>query len=114
MRGLHHVHLRKRKAAGLEPYPARSALKRFLDHLVLCVGIIGPLTAVPQILKIFLLQDASGVSLLSWLLPGLLDVPWIIYGLVHKERPIAVTYSLWFLANLTVAVGVLLYGGNGY
>jgi uncharacterized protein with PQ loop repeat len=112
MKGLFHLHLRKRLSRALEPYPARSTLKRWLDRLVLCVGILGPLATVPQILKIYTLHSASGVSLLSWLMPAIFDIPWIIYGLVHRERPIAVTYSLWLIGNLTIAVGVLLYGGS--
>lgn len=114
MKGLYHLHLRKRVSRDFEPYPSRKTAVRWLDHLVLCVGIIGPITAIPQILKIYLTQNAAGVSLLSWLLPAVFDLPWIMYGIVHRGRPIAVTYSLWFLANAAVAVGVLLYGGDGF
>lgn len=112
VRGLHHLHLRKRKAAGTHPYPAKSQALRMLDRVVLLGGIIGPMTAIPQVLKIYLLKDAAGVSILSWALPAVLDVPWIVYGVYHRERPIAVTYALWFLANSAVALGVLIYG-NG-
>jgi len=83
---------------------------RLLDRTVLVVGVIGPMTAIPQIIKIYMLQDASGVSLLAWVAPALLDVPWVIYGVVHGERPIVITYSLWILADLIVAAGVLMYG----
>jgi uncharacterized protein with PQ loop repeat len=112
MKGLHHIHLRKRKIARFEPYPARSASLRLLDRVVLVVGVIGPLTTLPQILKLYLLQNATGISFLSWGLPGLLDIPWILYGIVHRERPITVAYSLWFVANMLVATGVLMFGGG--
>ena len=114
MKWLPHLHLRKRESRNLEPYPSRKALVRWLDHLVLCVGIIGPLTTVPQIVKIYTLQNATGVSLFAWLFPAIFDIPWIIYGIVHRERPIAVTYTLWLIGNSVVAIGVLLYGGDGY
>lgn len=105
----HHLHMRKRKADGLEPYPARDSRLRFLDRLVLAVGILGPLTALPQAVKTFTLQDATGVSLAAWALPGLFNIPWIIYGLVHREWPIVVTYTLWLVMNILISVGVLLY-----
>lgn len=106
------MHLRKRKAHGLEPFPAKHPWLRLLDRVVLTVGVIGPLTSVPQILKIFILQDASGVSVLSWGIPALLDIPWIVYGIVHRERPIAISYTLWLLSNVLVVTGALMYGAG--
>ena len=114
MRGLHHVHLRKRRADQYEPFPARNPWLRFLDRFVLVVGVVGPLTAIPQVLKIYTFQDASGVSLISWALPALFDIPWIIYGYVHHDRPILVCYSLWLITNSLVAIGVIMYGGGFY
>lgn len=73
---------------------------------------MGPLTALPQIFKIYLLKDAAGVSILSWALPALFDIPWVMYGIIHRERPIVVTYLLWFFANAAVALGVILFGGG--
>ncbi len=110
MAGLRHLHLRKRRAAGYEPYPARGVWLRFLDRLVLVAGVVGPVATIPQILKIYLTQDATGVSALSWGTWALFDIPWILYGLAHRERPIAITYALWFTVNALVFVGVLLYG----
>lgn len=110
MRGLHHLHIRKRRAAGLEPFPARHGWMRTLDAVVMAAGIIAPLMTIPQILKIFVLQDAQGISILTWASYALFDIPWIIYGFAHHSRPIATTYILWFLMNLSVVVGALLYG----
>lgn len=94
----------------LEPYPARSAWKRLLDKAVYAAGVIGPVMTIPQIALIYIGQDATGVSPISWLAWALLDIPWILYGLAHKERPIVMTYSLWLVCNLLVFVGAILYG----
>lgn len=96
----------------MEPYPSRKVMTRFLDQIVLTVGVVGPLTSVPQLLKIYWLQDATGVSTMAWLLPAIFDIPWIVYGIVHKERPIIVAYSLWFIVNFSVAVGAVMYGAG--
>ena len=112
MKGLHHIHLRKRHASGVEPYPANSVWKRALDRVVLAVGVIGPLMTVPQILKIYLSQDAAGVSVLSWGMFALLDIPWILYGFVHRDRPIFITYTLWLIMNALVFAGAIKYGAG--
>lgn len=85
---------------------------RLLDAVVIAAGIIGPLSTIPQILKVFLLQNAAGVSAFSWGAWALLDIPWILYGAMHRDRAITTTYIMWFLANASVFIGAILYG-NG-
>ena len=104
-----HLHLRKRISRALEPYPARSRWKRLLDRAVYMAGIVGPIMTIPQIALIYIGRDAAGVSPISWLAWMLLDIPWILYGLAHKERPIVTTYSLWLFCNGLVFIGALLY-----
>jgi uncharacterized protein with PQ loop repeat len=93
----------------LEPYPAKSAWKRALDKIVYGVGIVGPIMTIPQILLIYVGHDATGVAPVSWFMWGLLDIPWILYGIAHNERPIIMTYTLWLLCNAIVFVGAVLY-----
>ncbi len=104
---MHHYHSRKRA----EPYPAKTFRMRLLDFVVYVAGVAGPLATIPQIIQIYSSQDARGVSLLTWTVYALFDIPWIIYATVHKERPLIVCYSLWFFFNAAVALGALLYGG---
>jgi uncharacterized protein with PQ loop repeat len=81
-----------------------------LDRWIFVVGTLGPLSTLPQIWKIWHYQNATGVSAFAWALPALFDLFWIAYGIVHKEKPIAFTYTLWFILNTLIAVGALLYG----
>ena len=106
----HHLHLRKRISKGLEPFPARTAWLRLLDRAIYAVGIVGPLATLPQIYKIYSTQDATGVAPLSWGIYALFDIPWIFYGLAHKEKPIVLTYSLWLFFNALVSAGAVVYG----
>lgn len=110
---LHHLHLRKRGAHGTEPFPSKKAGIRLLDHVALAAGIIGPAMTLPQIYQIFHFHNATGVSVLSWAAFAILDIPFIIYGLVHKDRLITITYILWLVANLAVAFGSIFYGALG-
>ena len=109
MNGIHHVHKRKRACTKLENYPHKNKWVNFLDKFLIVVAIIGPLIAVPQILQIFIMKNATGVSGLSWGLYALFNLPWFIYGVVHKDKPIMIAYSLSFIANLTVLVGTFIY-----
>jgi len=106
---LRHIHLRKRHTAKLEPYPARSFWKRVLDRVVLGVGIAGPIMSIPQIVLIYVGQDATGVSPISWVAWATFNIPWILYGIAHRELPIIVTYTLWFICNSLIFIGALLY-----
>jgi uncharacterized protein with PQ loop repeat len=111
MKGIasHHIHRRKRGAKNLEPYPSRNRRIWLLDKAAVAAGILGPLMTLPQIWQIFYFHNAAGVSVLSWTAFGLLDIPFILYGLVHKDKLILTTYILWCTANLTVAVGAIIY-----
>ncbi|MDB5188106.1 MAG: hypothetical protein JWO50_626 [Candidatus Kaiserbacteria bacterium] len=105
MAGLFHIH--KRKRSGL--YPARQWNMRLLDRVVYVAGIIGPLSTIPQIYKIFAFHNASGVSISTWAICAVLDIPWIFYAIAHKSRPLFVCYMLWLICNTIIAVGAILY-----
>jgi uncharacterized protein with PQ loop repeat len=92
-----------------DPFPHPHPSIRFLDNLVLIVGILGPLMAIPQILNIYINHDATGVSGITWGSFALFNIIWIAYGYVHKAKPVLVAYILWFIVNSTVAIGTLIY-----
>ena len=89
-RVLHHLHLRKRIHQNLEQYPHPDKWKNFLDKLIYLVGVSGPIMTLPQLYKIWIEQNASGVSLVSWSWYLIIAFIWSLYGIVHKEKPIIV------------------------
>jgi MtN3 and saliva related transmembrane protein len=106
MRSSHRYQARRRR----EPFPSPKFWLRFLDVIVYIAGILGPLATLPQLYDIYSRQDAAGVSLLTWIMYAVFDLPWVIYAIVHKEGPLIVCYGLWFTFNVLVVIGVLLYG----
>ena len=104
-KGLHHYHLRKRK----EPFPNSNKLKRFMDKAVIAVGIISFLFTIPQVTKIWVGKDAAGVSLISWVTFTIAAVFWLIYGILHKEKPIIITYAGWIIIDFIIVLGILIY-----
>lgn len=106
---LHHISKRKRVHQKLEKYPHPYKFKNYLDRIIYIVAIIGPLMALPQLNKIWFLKDATGVSFLSWFLFGIVNLIWLFYGLVHKEKPIIVANMMWVIIDFSIAVGIVIY-----
>ena len=107
---LHHLHKRKRMSGrALHPFPAESAGLRFLDKAVYLAGLVSLVMMVPQLRLIFVERNASDLEPISWLTFALMDIPWIIYGFMHKEKPLMFIYSVWLVVNSLVFVGAVLY-----
>jgi len=109
MLGFHHLRSRVLIGKDLEPFPARNSWKRFLDHLMYGVGVFGPLALLPQVVQIYTMKDASGISLASWALLAFFNILWVLYGIVHKDKPIIIAHVLFAILNALVAVGALMY-----
>lgn len=107
---LHHLHTRKRfSGKTIHSYPAGTRTLRLLDKIVYAAGFIAILMMLPQLRLIFVEKDAGGLLPLTWITLALLNIPWIVYGFVHKERPIVIVYTLWIVVNILVFVGAVLY-----
>ncbi|MBU0530099.1 MAG: PQ-loop domain-containing transporter [Candidatus Aenigmatarchaeota archaeon] len=108
--GMHHAHKRKRIYQKKEPYPHPNKWKRLLDKLIYMIGMIAPIMTIPQVLQIWVEQNASGISILTWSAWTVVAVFWIIYGLAHKEKPIVIIFITWIIIYALVISGALLYG----
>jgi len=109
-KGLHHYHKRKRISQRLEPVPSKDKNKRFLDKAIYFVGVFGPIMTLPQLAKIWIEKNAVGVSAISWGAYLLAAIFWLNYGILHKEKPIILTYSLWIVLETLIVIGTLIYG----
>lgn len=83
--------------------------KPIVDKLIYPLGIMGPVFSIPQVLEIWLHQDAGSVSLTSWSIYTLMSFVWILYGILHKDTPITLSYSGFFLINIAVVLGIMIY-----
>ena len=77
---------------------------------MLIAAIAAPTLLLPQVFQIFETQDASSLSLFTWVSLTLYNALWLVYGLVHKELPIIVANVFFTLLNFAVVAGILLYG----
>lgn len=106
---LHHLHKRKRASKKGEPYPHPDKTKNIIDKLVYCAGIMVPGVTAIQAWKIWSERNADGISLTAWGGYIIGNFIWISYGLVHKDRPILLMYTLLLITNAAVVIGALIF-----
>lgn len=106
----HHYHIRKRIHLKHEPFPHPDKAKRLFDKFIYAVVILGPIMNLPQLLRIWLQKNASGVSLVSWASFSVFSLIWLCYGIIHKEKPIIFMNFALMIMQALIAVGVILYG----
>ena len=109
-KGFHHLHIRKRIHLKHEPYPHPNKFKRGVDKLIYVAAIGGPAMAIPQILKIWVEKNASGVSMLTWSMLLIFSLFWITYGIIHKDWPILFTNIGWLFFDSLIIIGLFAYG----
>ena len=91
---IHHIHKRKRIHQKLEEYPHKNKWVARFDKFLLVVAILNPMVTFPQISKIFRTKSAQGISTLTFALLAIFNIPWLIYGILHKAKPIIIAFSL--------------------
>ncbi|MBT7903098.1 hypothetical protein HN587_04475 [Candidatus Woesearchaeota archaeon] len=105
----HHIHKRKAVHKNNQKHFISDKKIKLLDGICTWVAVIMPLSALPQIHKIYFLKQTEGVSLLMWLLLFFLSIPLFIYGVVHKEKPILILNLLWLIMQSIVVIGLLIF-----
>ena len=108
--GFHHFHKRKRIHLKHEPYPHPDPRKRFIDKAIYVVCIAGPIFTIPQVWKIWVGKNASGVAVISWISYLVMACFWLVYGIEHKEAPIIITNCIWIVLEIMVIAGTFMYG----
>ncbi len=108
--GFHHYHKRMRaKKKSNVKKDSSDYFKNWIDKVIYAFAIFGPLITIPQVVKIWFEQDASGISVISW--SGYLVAAffWLLYGFIHNEKPIIITNLICIFMNIAVLAGALVY-----
>jgi uncharacterized protein with PQ loop repeat len=87
----------------------RYSLDGVLNSMMGVIAIIYPLTAVPQLIEIWVHKNVAGVSLLTWGMFMLFSLPIMIYCIKRKEKKMALMYTLWMGIYVAVISGVVLF-----
>ena len=91
--------------AGLSSRP-----ETMLRSLVGVMSIFTLVMTVPQILTIWVSQQAAGVSVLSWSAYLLSAVLWFWFGIQKRDMNIYLPCVGWIVLDAAVIVGALVYG----
>jgi uncharacterized protein with PQ loop repeat len=108
--GMHHFQKRKRIYQEHEPYPHPNKWKRTVDTLIYPIVMFGPVMTIPQLWNIWIDKNAAGVSAISWGAYMVTSTFWLIYGIMHKEKPIIFSSCLWIILQALIVLGTLMYG----
>lgn len=106
---IHHYHVRKRVHHWFEDYPHPGVLKRTVDRCVYFVGVVGPIMTLPQLYTIWVHEHTEGVSLSTWASYAFISSFWLLYGVLHHEKPIIFTYSCWIVIHIFMVSGIIIY-----
>ncbi len=84
--------------------------RKLIDKAMIIVCVIAPLLSLPQAWTIYSNQNAENVSLITWVSFLGFAIIYILYGVVHKIKPLVITNILWIIVEFIIVVGILMYG----
>jgi uncharacterized protein with PQ loop repeat len=73
------------------------------------VSLAYPLTAVPQIIKVYSTHDVESLALLSWILYIIFGTIFVIYAISEKLKPLIIEGSLWVGIYILMAGAIVIY-----
>ncbi len=82
---------------------------KFIDRAIYGVGLFGVAIIIPQILKIWINKQTDGISVTTWIGFLVSSVFWLLYGVIHKQKPIIITNIAAIFAHTSVIFGILLF-----
>jgi len=94
----------------LEKYPHPDKWKRLMDKLIYVIVFVGPIMTIPQVYNIWIEKNASGVSLISWTTYLFTAVFWLIYAVMHKEKPLILPSIIWIILEILIILGIVIHG----
>jgi uncharacterized protein with PQ loop repeat len=81
----------------------------FISKAAYVAALAGPLSSIPQMWEIWMDRNAQGVSFVTWTLFLITSLVWLAYAIIHKDRPLIVSNSLWVVVEAIIMVGAALY-----
>jgi hypothetical protein len=90
-------HTKKRKKTALVKQTG-------LDYLVDIAVILAPISLVPQLFEVWVRGNASGVSIVTWLMTLVITLPLIVYDIKHGVSKLAFMHSAIVIICLGIVV----------
>jgi uncharacterized protein with PQ loop repeat len=87
----------------------KDELLPMLERAVFGVGMINPLTAIPQLYQIWGLHAVGGLSLFTVSAALLMSVLWTAYGALTRQTALWATSLVWIGMNGATVAGVVVF-----
>jgi uncharacterized protein with PQ loop repeat len=81
-----------------------------LERALRSLSIITMLMTVPQVLAVWVSQNASGVSLISWVAYLVSACLWFVYGVRRNDKTIYLACVGWIALDAAIVIGVIIRG----
>lgn len=85
-------------------------LKKLIGLAMYAVAFIMPATNIPQIAKLYSSQNATGLSIQTWIMYLLFGAIPLFYALVNNIKPLIISNVLWTLVELVMIYGIIRFG----
>jgi len=85
-------------------------IKHIVDDGAYFVSILGPVMTLPQLSVIWVDKNVSGLSIISWFSYLIISFVWLAYGIVHKQKQIIFSSTVWVFLQIFIVVGIFIYG----
>lgn len=82
---------------------------RPIEKLMYIVSLAYPLTAVPQIIKVYSTQNVESLALLSWVLYVIFGAIFVVYAISEKLKPLIIEGTLWVAIYVLMVGAIVLY-----
>ena len=92
--------------AAAHPSGSDAGLRRLLGGMF----VFTMLMTIPQVVTIWIGQQAAGVSILSWSAYLVSAILWFWFGMQKKDKNIYLPCVGWIVLDLAVIIGVIIYG----
>lgn len=83
---------------------AKSKTIKTVDGAAYIVGIGGNIAVVPQIIKAWE-SDAPGLAITTWILFTLIGLVWLVYAIMHDQKPLIAAQVAGIICSLLVVSG---------
>jgi len=87
---------------------------KVIDRIIYFIAIIGPLMLIPQLLRIWVTNDATSIALATWISFTIFATIWLLYGIYHKEKPIIISNTICIILYLLIILGGFLFGAGWF
>ncbi len=93
----------------LEKHRQNKEMTRRIDRMMAFIGVMGPLSTFIQVIHIFSVRTAAGISVYTWIGYMVVSICWFAYGYFYKDKPLMLVNSLSFCVNSLIILAYTLY-----